>query len=222
MSKAIILFSGGQDSTTCLYWAMKKYNEVLPITFDYGQKHSIEIDCAKQVLTMESLKSIQQKITIPNYDKQSALLKGNVTKIKEGENGNPASTFVEGRNHLFISYAAIIAKQLNISDIITGVCQTDYSGYPDCRDNFIKSLQVTLSLAMQYDFNLITPLMYLTKAQTWELANSLGNSCIEKIIKFSHTCYNGNRETLHEWGYGCNNCPACLIRAKGFKEFFKL
>lgn len=204
--KSLVLLSGGQDSTTCLAWALKKFTKVYAIAFDYGQLHKIELKSAKKIAKLKKIPLKIYKTDIFKQFTKSALTEKNLP-IKIHKKKLP-STFVPGRNHVFLSIAAIYAKQLGITDIVTGVCQTDYSGYPDCRDEFIKSLEKTLSLAMETKFKIHTPLMWLTKAQTVKLMADLGQL---ELLKFSHTCYKGTSTA-------CGKCPACKLRLKGFKE----
>lgn len=204
---AVVIFSGGQDSTTCLAWAMKKFNEIHAITFDYGQRHKKELQSARKIAKLTGIPLKIQKINLFKGLTQDALL-NHKAKITGGDEKNLPSTFVPGRNLIFISTAAIFAKQLNIPNLITGVCQTDYSGYPDCRQPFITSLQKTLQLAMESPFKIHTPLMNLTKAQTVEMMDKLGELA---LLKHSHTCYKGMRPA-------CGKCPSCELRLKGFKE----
>jgi 7-cyano-7-deazaguanine synthase len=196
--KAVILFSGGQDSTTCLYWAKKKFNQIYAIGFDYGQKHKNELDAAKKICDRE------------NIDFK-------IFNIKDLLNVNNSSELrlTEGRNTLFITIAGIYAKSLNIFDLITGTCQMDFNDYPDCRRKFIDSIQLTLSLGMDIDFRIHTPLMYLSKAETWKLAKELG--ILDVIINDTRTDYNGS-DILNEWGYGLNDNHATELRVKGFYE----
>jgi len=203
---ALVLLSGGQDSTTCLAWAKKKFRKVYAITFDYGQRHKIEIKAAKKIADTAKIPLLLYKTDIFKKFTQNALINKNI-KIKIHKNKLP-TTFVPGRNLIFLSIAAIYAHQLGISNIVTGVCQTDYSGYPDCRDKFIKSLEKTLNLAMETKFKIHTPLMWLTKAKTVKLMQQLGQI---KLLKSTHTCYKG-------MATACGKCPACKLRLKGFKE----
>ena len=171
--KAVVVFSGGQDSTTCLFWALKEFDEVIAVTFNYNQRHSLEIECAKNIAKELGVEHHILDMDLLNQLAPNALTRNNI-EIKEGEGKEPPSTFVEGRNMLFLTFAAVLAKVKGAKHIVTGVCETDFSGYPDCRDVFIKSLNVTLNLAMNYDFVVHTPLMWIDKAQTWELADSFG------------------------------------------------
>ncbi|MCK9109763.1 7-cyano-7-deazaguanine synthase QueC [Haemophilus influenzae] len=208
--KAIVIFSGGQDSTTCLFQAIAEYGKenVEAITFQYGQRHAIELEKARAIAQDLGIKQTLIDTSVMKAITHNALMDEQV-HIKQKENELP-NTFVDGRNALFLLYAAIYAKGQGIQDIITGVCETDFSGYPDCRDVFIKSMNVTLNLAMDYQFNIKTPLMYLTKAQTWQLADELG--VLDYVQKHTHTCYEGIEG-------GCGKCPSCILRIKGLQEY---
>ncbi|MCR3761339.1 7-cyano-7-deazaguanine synthase QueC [Clostridium felsineum] len=212
--KALVVFSGGQDSTTCLFLAKKKYKEVIAVSFDYNQKHKLELECAKDICKKYGVEHHILDMKLLNQLAPNSLTR---TDIKVDENapkeGTP-NTFVDGRNLLFLTFAAVFAKQRGINNIITGVSQSDFSGYPDCRDVFIKSLNVTLNLAMDYQFVLITPLMWIDKAETWKLADDLG--VLDIVKNETLTCYNGIK------GNGCGNCPACKLRKHGYVEFKKL
>lgn len=205
-AKALVLFSGGQDSTTCLAWAKKHFKKVLAIAFDYGQRHKIELKAAKKIALTTQTPLHIQKISLFKELTKNALTNPDI-KITAGEKSLP-STFVPGRNLIFLSVAAIYASQHKITDIITGVCQTDFSGYPDCRNNFVKSLQKTLRLAIEKPFKIHTPLMWLTKSETVKLMEKLGKI---NLLKYSHTCYKGSRPA-------CGKCPACKLRLKGFQQ----
>lgn len=205
---ALIVFSGGQDSTTCLFWAMKHYEYVETVTFSYGQRHSQELEVAKEIAAEQGVKHHILDMSLLGQITENALTSDIAIETKDGEVPN---TFVDGRNHLFLSFAAVLAKQRKIRDIVTGVCQTDFSGYPDCRDVFVKSLNVTLNLAMDYEFVIHTPLMWLDKAETWELADQLGK--FDYIRQKTLTCYNGIR------GTGCRQCPACHLRQAGLEKY---
>lgn len=214
-TKAVVIFSGGQDSTTCLFWARNRYDVVEAITFDYGQKHSIEIEQSKYICEKYQIKQTIIDISFLDTLVESALTSnGDVNKLND--KGLPSS-FVPNRNQLFITLAHAYSQKIGADTLVTGVCQTDYSGYPDCRENFIKSIQFASNLGSDSDIQIETPLMNLTKAETFLLAAK--ERCLDVVIKESHTCYNGVREELHEWGYGCNNCPACELRKKGYEEF---
>lgn len=210
--KAVVVFSGGQDSTTCLFWAMKQFDEVIAVTFDYNQRHLAELDCAKRICEEFGIEHHLLDMSLLNQLAPNALTRQDID-IKAGENGQLPSTFVEGRNLLFLSFAGVLAKVKDAKHIITGVCETDFSGYPDCRDMFIKSLNVTLNLSMDYDFVIHTPLMWLDKAQTWELADQLGK--FDYIREQTLTCYNGIK------GSGCGTCPACELRQRGLETYLK-
>ncbi|WP_422660092.1 7-cyano-7-deazaguanine synthase QueC [Paenibacillus sp. EC2-1] len=207
--KAVVVFSGGQDSTTCLFWAKKQFAEVETVTFDYGQRHKYEIECAAQIAQEQGVQQTILDMSLLNQLAPNALTRSDMD-IAEGDNGVP-NTFVDGRNHLFLSFAAVLAKQKGARHLVTGVCETDFSGYPDCRDNFIKSLNVTLNLAMDYPFVIHTPLMWLDKAETWELADQMGE--LEYIRQHTLTCYNGIK------GDGCGECPACQLRKAGLDKY---
>lgn len=207
--KAVVVFSGGQDSTTCLFWAKKQFAEVETVTFDYGQRHKYEIECAAQIAQEQGVQQTILDMSLLNQLAPNALTRSDMD-IAEGDNGVP-NTFVDGRNHLFLSFAAVLAKQKGARHLVTGVCETDFSGYPDCRDNFIKSLNVTLNLAMDYPFVIHTPLMWLDKADTWELADQMGE--LDYIRQKTLTCYNGIK------GDGCGECPACQLRKAGLDQY---
>ena len=211
--KAVVVFSGGQDSTTCLFWALKEFDEVIAVTFNYNQRHSLEIECAKNIAKELGVEHHILDMDLLNQLAPNALTRNNI-EIKEGEGKEPPSTFVEGRNMLFLTFAAVLAKVKRAKHIVTGVCETDFSGYPDCRDVFIKSLNVTLNLAMNYDFVVHTPLMWIDKAQTWELADSFGK--LDYIREKTLTCYNGII------GNGCGECPACKLRRNGLEKYLKI
>ncbi|WP_214482187.1 7-cyano-7-deazaguanine synthase QueC [Bacillus sp. SM2101] len=207
--KAVVVFSGGQDSTTCLFWAMERYKTVEAVTFQYNQRHDNEIEVAKNIANEVGIKHTVLDMSLLSQLAPNALTRDDIA-IEEKE-GELPSTFVDGRNLLFLSFAAVLAKQTGAKHIITGVCETDFSGYPDCRDVFIKSLNVTLNLAMDYQFVIHTPLMWLDKAETWELADELG-AC-DFVQKKTLTCYNG---IIAE---GCGECPACKLRKKGLDQY---
>lgn len=215
MRKALVVLSGGQDSTTCLYWAIARFGKdnVSAIGFDYGQRHKTELECAREICNREGIEYEIVATPVINELSANSLTREDIEVDEEKPEGTPPNTFVEGRNHLFLSYAAIYAKTHNITDIVTGVCETDFSGYPDCRDIFVKSLNVTLNLAMDYSFVIHTPLMWLDKADTWKMAEDLG--VLDIIYNKTLTCYNGII------GEGCGHCPACHLRNKGYKEFLK-
>ncbi|MEH7387287.1 7-cyano-7-deazaguanine synthase QueC [Bacillus sp. JJ1521] len=210
--KAIVVFSGGQDSTTCLFWAKEHFGEVEAVTFDYGQKHRLEIQCAKDIAAELGVKHHILDMSLLNQLAPNALTRQDI-RVEEGANGELPSTFVPGRNLLFLSFAGVLARQVGAKHIVTGVSETDFSGYPDCRDIFMKSLNVTLNLSMDDTFVIETPLMWLNKAQTWELADQLG--ALEFVRERTLTCYNG---VIAD---GCGECPACKLRKKGLDEFLE-
>ncbi|MDF2607728.1 MAG: exsB protein, partial [Bacillales bacterium] len=185
--KAVVVFSGGQDSTTCLFWALERYDVVEAITFDYGQRHWQELEVAANIAKELGVRHRILDLNLLNQLAPNALTRNDVAI--EHKEGQLPSTFVDGRNHLFLSFVAVIAKQLDARNIITGVCETDFSGYPDCRDIFIKSLNVTLNLSMDYNFVIHTPLMWINKAETWALADELG--AFDFVREKTLTCYNG-------------------------------
>ena len=212
--KAVVIFSGGQDSTTCLHWAKNRFEEVFAITFSYGQKHSVELDQARKICEIEKIPQVEIDLTFLGSIVDSALIhSGDVNELNEKE--LPAS-FVPNRNQLFITLAHAYAQKIGASTLITGVCQTDYSGYPDCRDAFIKAIEWSSNLGSDSKITIETPLMWLTKAETFQLAED--EDCLEQVIKMSHTCYNGSLSS-NEWGNGCADCPACELRAAGYNEF---
>ncbi|EGV36026.1 7-cyano-7-deazaguanine synthase QueC [Neisseria weaveri] len=208
--QALVIFSGGQDSTTCLIQAIQTYGRenVHAVTFQYGQRHAVELDCARRIAEDLGIAQTVLDLSLMQQITHNALM-DDTAEIQTASNGVP-NTFVDGRNALFLLYAAIYAKSQNIKHIITGVCETDFSGYPDCRDVFVKSMNVTLNLAMDYAFQIYTPLMYLTKAQTWALADRLG--CLDYIREHTHTCYHGVTG-------GCGECPSCVLRERGLAEY---
>ncbi len=207
MDHALVLFSGGQDSTTCLFWALERFSQVRTVSFDYGQRHRIELDAVRKITRLAGVPS--RVITISGFRELggNALTDEIDVNVQAGPDKLP-NTFVPGRNLIFLSYAAAYAYQLGIKDLVAGVCQTDYSGYPDCRQNTIEALQLALSLGMDTPFIIHTPLMDLTKAETVRLAREVGAM---EALAFSHTCYNGDFPP-------CGECPACVLRARGFSE----
>ena len=225
----LVLFSGGQDSATCLAWALDRFAHVETVGFDYGQRHVVELECRGRfiaalrerypqwsrrlgedhVLDLRVLKSLGD--TALTSDSEIAM----------GANGLP-TTFVPGRNLMFLTVAAALAYRRDLRVLVGGMCETDYSGYPDCRDDTLKALQVALSLGMDRRFVVETPLMWLDKAATWKLASSLvGPGFVELIIEHTHSCYLGDRTRRHPWGYGCGTCPACQLRANGYAAYRK-
>jgi 7-cyano-7-deazaguanine synthase len=219
---ALVLFSGGQDSATCLVWALQRYAHVETIGFRYGQRHAIELTCREPILaTLASprlgLDHIVDLTTAIAGLGHTALTTA-ATIAMTGE-GLP-NTFVPGRNLLFLTCAAAIAFRRGLRRIAAGMCETDYSGYPDCRDDTVKAMQVALNLGMNRRFVLETPLMWRDKAATWQLAHALGGDAIVEMIRIqTHSCYLGDRSQLHDWGYGCGLCPACELRADGWRRW---
>ena len=214
--KAVVVFSGGQDSTTCLFWAKKRYKEVIAVSFDYGQKHSLELECAKDICKKYDVEHHIMDLNLLNQLAPNSLTRVDIKVDKKKEEDKLPNSFVDGRNMLFLTFVEVFAKQRGINTIITGVSQSDFSGYPDCRDVVIKSLNVTLNLAMDYQFEVLTPLMWIDKAETWKLADDLG--VLDIVKNETLTCYNGIK------GNGCGECPACTLRKNGylkFKEQFK-
>lgn len=221
---ALVLFSGGQDSTACLAWALSRYERVETVGFDYGQRHIVEMEARRTVRTaVSSLRpewsarlGEDHEIDIRGFGAvaESALTADRA--IEMTERGLP-STFVPGRNLVFLTYAAALADRRGLKALVGGMCETDFSGYPDCRRDTLDALQAGLNLGMERDFRIETPLMRLTKAETWALAMSLGGEALVEItVRDSHTCYRGERGALHAWGYGCGACPACELRAAGY------
>ena len=209
--KAIVVFSGGQDSTTCLFWAKKHFEHVELVTFQYGQRHDKEIEVAETIAKEQGLKHHLLDMSLLSQLTPNALTQHDMDIEQEGD--EMPNTFVPARNLLFLSFAGALAYQLNAKNIITGVCETDFSGYPDCRDSFIKSMNVTLSLSMDKDFVIHTPLMWLDKKETWALSDELG--VLDYIRHNTLTCYNGII------GEGCGTCPACQLRARGLNAYLE-
>jgi 7-cyano-7-deazaguanine synthase len=225
--RALVLFSGGQDSATCLAWALERFEQVETVGFDYGQRHRIELDCRDAIL--EDLRAQKPHwaarlgcdhllpLNVLGQVSETALTRAKAIELDAS--GLP-NTFVPGRNLLFLTLAGALAYRRGAKHIVTGVCETDYSGYPDCRDDTIKALQVALNAGMDTRFVIHTPLMWLDKAQTWALAEQLGGEpLVGTILEATHTCYLGDRTRRHEWGYGCGACPACEVRARGHRQF---
>lgn len=211
---ALVVFSGGQDSTTCLYWAKKQFKEVYALSFIYGQKHADEVDHAKEIARKAGVHWDVLDVSFINKIEHCSLTDSSIKMDEEKPEGGFPNTFVPGRNLFFLSIAAVYARERDIFHLVTGVSQTDFSGYPDCRDSFIKSLNVTLNLAMDEQFVIHTPLMWLDKCQTWELADQLG--VMDIVRNDTVTCYNGVP------GDGCGHCPACKLRRKGLEEYLEL
>ncbi len=227
--RALVLFSGGQDSTTCLAWALHRYDHVETIGFHYGQRHAVEMQCRTVVFE-------QMRRRFPHWVERLGAdhvldlsLLGQVSEtaltqereIALQENGLP-STFVPGRNILFLTFAAALAYRRDLAVLVGGMCETDFSGYPDCRDNTIKALQLALSLGLAVPLAIETPLMWLDKAATWRLAQELGGEdFVDLIVEHTHTCYLGNRQNRQEWGWGCGSCPACGLRRNGYLAYLE-
>ena len=211
--KARVVFSGGQDSTTCLYWALEHFGQVHTLTFGYGQKHSLEIECAKEIANRAGVDFRYMDMSFIGSLGSNSLTDTSIKMDDSKPEGSFPNTFVPGRNLFFLSTAAVYARENGIRHIITGVSQTDFSGYPDCRDSFIRSLNVTLNLAMDSQFIIHTPLMWLDKAQTWEMADRLG--VLDLVRNDTLTCYNGIK------GDGCGHCPSCKLRRDGLEKYLK-
>ncbi len=211
-NNAVVVFSGGQDSTTCLFWALEKFDRVIAVTFDYGQRHRLEIECASEIAKELAVEHHVLDMQLLNQLAPNSLTRDDIP-VEKGEDGELPNSYVEGRNLVFFTFAAIAAKTRGCDNIVTGVSQTDFSGYPDCRDNFIKSLNLTLNLAMDHQFQIHTPLMWLDKAQTWELADRMGR--LDYIRENTLTCYNGIK------GSGCGICPSCQLRARGLEQYLR-
>ncbi len=211
--KAVVIYSGGQDSTTCLFWAIKLFRKVWAIGFNYGQRHVNELKAAEIIAKESQIPYKIFKINTLHEISENSLTNTNVEIDSKSETDQPPNTLVEGRNLLFLTYAGIYAKQLGVDNLVMGVGQTDYSGYPDCRDEFIQSAKTTLHRAFDYEFSIHTPLMWKSKAETWSLANELG--VFDLVRLKTVTCYRGIP------GPGCCECPACILRAQGLEEYLK-
>ena len=225
--KAVVLFSGGQDSTACLAWALDRFAQVETIGFDYGQRHRIELDCRPTVRRELAAAFPRWAARLGDDHLLDLQLLGQLSDtaltseraISFAANGLP-NTFVPGRNLLFLTFAAALAYRRGASVLVGGMCETDYSGYPDCRDNTLKAMQVALSLGLDTPMVVETPLMWLSKAQTWALTQALGGDALnELIVEHTHTCYLGERGTRHAWGHGCGQCPACQLRRSGHEAW---
>jgi 7-cyano-7-deazaguanine synthase len=226
-SSALVLFSGGQDSTTCLAWALQRFDHVETIGFDYGQRHHVELECRPVILAAirQNFVHLNERlgedhlITLEALGQISNTALTREQDIAFGENGLP-TTFVPGRNLIFMSFATALAYRRGCRHIVLGVCETDYSGYPDCRDDTIKAMQVALNLGLEQRFVLHTPLMWRDKAATFALAQQIGGeSLIKIVVDNTHSCYVGDRTRRNDWGFGCGQCPACLLRSEGWKRF---
>jgi 7-cyano-7-deazaguanine synthase len=224
---ALVLFSGGQDSTVCLAWALQRFDRVETIGFDYGQRHRVELECRTHVISALRGDFPQWSAKLGEDHLLDLGVLGQIsdtsltaeTAITFNTSGLP-NTFVPGRNLLFFTFAAAVAYRRGLKHLVGGMCETDYSGYPDCRDDTLKALQVALNLGMDQRFVVETPLMWIDKAATWSLARELGGDALERIVvDHSHTCYLGDRTQKHAWGYGCGTCPACQLRANGHSAY---
>ena len=213
--KAVVVFSGGQDSTTCLFWAKKHFNEVYALSFRYGQKHEQEVELAQKIAAKAGVEFAVMDLDFINFlSPDCSLTHSDIQMDKEKPATTPPNTFVPGRNLFFLSIAAVYARNKGAMNIVTGVSQTDFSGYPDCRDSFIRSLNMSLNLSMDEQFVIHTPLMWLDKSETWALADDLG--VFDLVLKETMTCYNGIP------GDGCGECPACKLRRRGLETYLKL
>jgi 7-cyano-7-deazaguanine synthase len=224
---ALVLFSGGQDSTTCLAWALSRFHHVETLGFDYGQRHAIELACRDRLVS--GIKALRadwaaklgesHTLRIPTLSEISDTALTRDVAITMRDDGLP-NTFVPGRNLIFLTFAAALAYRRGIAHLVGGMCETDYSGYPDCRNETITALNAAVNLGMARPFSFHTPLMWLDKRATWTLAHDLGGAGLVDLIReHSHTCYLGERGAQHDWGYGCGECPACSLRAKGWREY---
>lgn len=225
--KALVLFSGGQDSTVCLAWALSKFDHVETIGFDYGQRHRIELECRLSVLDQfkdqfpqwASKLGEDRVIDLSWLGQISDCALTEERQIELSANGLP-NTFVPGRNLVFFLISSAIAYRRGLDTLVGGMCQTDFSGYPDCREDTLKALQVATNLGMASSFRFETPLMWIDKADTYALGNTLGGTALLNIIQeYTHTCYMGDRKQRHEWGYGCGACPACELRKNGWEKY---
>lgn len=227
MKQALVLFSGGQDSTTCLAWALERFDRVETLGFSYGQRHAIELECRAPLL--QALRGSRPAwaerlgedhsldLSVLGQVSDSALTSDQQIVLRD--NGLP-STFVPGRNLLFLTLAAALAYRRGIGTLVGGMCETDFSGYPDCRDQTLRALERAITLGMDRPFELLTPLMWIDKADTWRMALDLGGEAlVELIVEQTHTCYLGERGPRHPWGRGCGHCPACELRARGYERF---
>jgi 7-cyano-7-deazaguanine synthase len=224
---ALVLFSGGQDSTTCLAWALSCFGHVETIGFDYGQRHVVELDCRDHLLAgIRALRADwaaklgeSHTLKIPTLSEISDTALTRDVAIAMREDGLP-NTFIPGRNLIFLILAAALAYRRGVAHLVGGMCETDYSGYPDCRDETIKALNAAVNFGMAREFAFHTPLMWLDKAATWQLAHDLGGTGLVDLIREqSHTCYLGERGARHDWGFGCGECPACSLRARGWQQY---
>ncbi len=226
---ALVLFSGGQDSTVCLAWALERFTRVETVGFDYGQRHAVELDVRPRLRERLATLSPDWKNRLGadhmvKLDALAAISETALTRetaIEIAESGLP-TTFVPGRNLIFFCFAGALAYRRGARHIVAGMCETDYSGYPDCRDDTVKAMQVTLTLGLDQRVTLHTPLMWIDKADTFALAEEIGGEALlDLVIEDSHSCYLGERGKRHDWGYGCGTCPACQLRAQGFAKFMQ-
>ena len=226
-TSAIVLFSGGQDSTTCLAWALERFERVETVAFDYRQRHRVELDARLEVLKnlreffpqWRSRLGEDHLIDLQVLSQVSETSLTRDVEIEVARDGLP-NTFVPGRNILFLTFAAALAWRRGAKHLVAGMCETDFSGYPDCRDDTIKAVQIALNLGMDRRFVIHTPLMWIDKAATWRLAEELGGSdLVSIVVEHSHTCYYGDRSAQWAWGYGCGKCPACELRARGYVTY---
>lgn len=224
---ALVLFSGGQDSTTCLAWALRRFGRVETIGFDYGQRHAIELQCRERLLArlrtlFPAWAARLGDDCVLRLDGLAAVSETALTRkraIELAEDGLP-TTFVPGRNLVFLAYAGALAYRRGLRHIVAGMCETDYAGYPDCRDDAVKAMQLALNLGMNRRFVVETPLMWRDKEATWRLAETLGGAAlVALVVEETHSCYLGDRTRRHDWGYGCGTCPACALRAKGWEAY---
>jgi 7-cyano-7-deazaguanine synthase len=224
---ALVLFSGGQDSTVCLAWALNRFARVETIGFDYGQRHAVELSVRSRI--REKLATLDAKWAqrlgedhVVRIDALAAISETALTRdtaIEMADSGLP-TTFVPGRNLVFFAFAGALAYRRGAKHLVAGMCETDYSGYPDCRDDTIKAMQLALNLGTERRFVLDTPLMWIDKAQTFALAQKLGgDALVDLLVEETHSCYLGDRTTRHAWGFGCGECPACQLRAAGFARW---
>lgn len=224
---ALVLFSGGQDSTTCLAWALARYARVETLGFDYGQRHRVELDCRADVLAKLRTRFPDWAPRLGDDHLIDLSVLGQISdtaltrdvQIAMAADQLP-NTFVPGRNLLFVTIGATIAYRRGLRVLVGGMCETDFSGYPDCRDDTMKALQVALNLGMDRRFIVETPLMWIDKAQTWAMAHALGGDALVELVRVdTHTCYLGERGELHPWGHGCGRCPACELRQRGYENW---
>lgn len=226
-NSALVLFSGGQDSTACLAWALARYDRVETVGFDYGQRHRVELDCRRDVLTAIRAEFPQWGGKLGEDHSVDLAALGAISQTSltreaafEYERNGLPNSFVPGRNLLFFVFASALAYRRDLKRLVGGMCETDYSGYPDCRDDTMKALQVALSLGLDKRLVIETPLMWIDKAATWEMTRELGgDTLVELVAERTHTCYAGDRTKRHDWGYGCGACPACELRASGWRKW---